>query len=50
MLWDSNFNNILEAMMTLFVVSSLEGWPDIMYHSLDIVGEDKGPAFENDVA
>ena len=37
-------------MMTLFVVSSLEGWPDIMYHSLDIVGEDKGPKFENDKA
>ena len=47
--WDSNFDNILEAMMTLFIVSSLEGWPDIMYHSLDIVGEDKGPLFENSV-
>lgn len=47
--WDSNFDNILEAMMTLFIVSSLEGWPDIMYHALDTVGEDKGPAFENDV-
>ena len=48
--WDSNFDDILEAMMTLFVVSSLEGWPDIMYHSLDIVGIDKGPIFENDVS
>ena len=36
-------------MMTLFIVSSLEGWPDIMYHSLDIVGENKGPKFENSV-
>ena len=36
--------------MTLFIVSSLEGWPDIMYHSLDTVGEDKGPLFENDKA
>ena len=50
MRWDSNFDNIFEAMMTLFIVSSLEGWPDIMYHSLDIVGEDKGPLFENDKA
>ena len=50
MRWDSNFDNIGQAMMTLFVVSSLEGWPDIMYHSLDIVGEDKGPQFENDKA
>lgn len=29
--YDSNFDDILNAMMTLFVVSSLEGWPDIMY-------------------
>ena len=36
-------------MMTLFIVSSLEGWPDIMYNSLDIVGVDKGPLFENSV-
>ena len=36
--------------MTLFIVSSLEGWPDIMYHSLDTVGIDKGPLFENDKA
>ena len=45
--WDSNFDDILNAMMTLFVVSSLEGWPDVMYQALDIVGVDKGPAFEN---
>ena len=45
--YDSNFDDILNAMMTLFVVSSLEGWPDIMYQALDIVGYDKGPAFEN---
>ena len=34
-------------MMTLFVVSSLEGWPDIMYQALDVVGYEKGPKFEN---
>lgn len=28
--WDSNFDNILQAMMTLFIVSTLEGWPDVM--------------------
>ena len=50
LLHDSNFNNILEAMMTLFIVSSLEGWPEIMYNSLDIVGEDKGPLQDNDVS
>ena len=36
--------------MTLFVVSSLEGWPDIMYQALDIVGIDKGPLFEEQTA
>ena len=45
--YDSNFDNIGNAMMTLFVVSSLEGWPDIMYQALDVVGYEKGPKFEN---
>jgi hypothetical protein len=40
----------MDAMMTLFVVSSLEGWPDVMYQALDIVGIDKGPYPENDTA
>jgi len=48
--FDSNFDNIMDAMMTLFVVSSLEGWPDVMYQALDIVGVDKGPYPENDTA
>jgi hypothetical protein len=37
-------------MLTLFIVSSLEGWPDIMYQSLDVVGLDKGPYLENSVS
>jgi hypothetical protein len=28
--YDSNFDNIQQAMLTLFIVSTLEGWPDIM--------------------
>jgi hypothetical protein len=28
--FDSNYDNIMQAMMTLFVVSTLEGWPDVM--------------------
>ena len=44
---DSNFDDIGQAMLTLFIVSSLEGWPDIMYQALDIVGVDKGPLLEN---
>ena len=30
MRYDSNFDNVGQAMMTLFIVSSLEGWPNIM--------------------
>ncbi len=31
MKFDSNFDDIGQAMMTLFIIASLEGWPDIMY-------------------
>ena len=30
-------------MLTLFVVSSLEGWPDIMYQGIDSTAIEKGP-------
>jgi hypothetical protein len=33
-------------MATLFVVSSLEGWPDIMINSLDITKMGQGPSKE----
>jgi hypothetical protein len=32
---DSNFDNVAEAMLSLFIISSLEGWPDIMYNAVD---------------
>ena len=47
--WDANFDNIGQAMMTLFIVSSLEGWPDIMHQAIDITRKDNGPKYENDV-
>jgi len=34
--WDHNFDDVGTGMQTLFVVSSLEGWPDIMHQSLDM--------------
>jgi hypothetical protein len=37
-------------MLTLFVVSSLEGWPDIMYQAVDVTGVDKGPKLDNSPA
>ena len=30
-------------MMTLFIIASLEGWPDIMYQSIDVTKRDNGP-------
>lgn len=30
-----NYDNIVNAMQTLFILSSLEGWPDIMYQAID---------------
>lgn len=44
--YDSNFDDIGEAMLTLFIVSSLEGWPDIMYQAMDTTKRDNGPEFE----
>jgi len=45
--YDSNFDSVPQAMMTLFVVSSLEGWPDIMIQAVDATAVDEGPAIEN---
>ena len=33
--YDSNFDNTIQAILSLFIVSSLEGWPDIMFHACD---------------
>ena len=30
-------------MLTLFIVSTLEGWPDIMYQAVDGAGIEEGP-------
>merc|ERR550532_680198 len=38
-----NFDNLGQALMSLFVLSSKDGWVDIMYHGLDAVGLDKQP-------
>jgi len=38
-----NFDNILDGITTLFVISSLEGWPNIMFAFIDGADEDIGP-------
>lgn len=45
-IFDSNFDNIGQAMLTLFIVASREGWPDIMYKSIDVTKRDNGPKYE----
>ena len=44
--FDSNFDNLGQAMLTLFIVASLEGWPDIMYQAIDVTRIDNGPKYE----
>ena len=43
--YNSNFDDIGEAMMSLFIVSSLEGWPGIMHQAMDITRVDYGPTY-----
>lgn len=37
----NNFDNVGNALLTLFVVGSLEGWPNILYSAMD--GDESGP-------
>uniref|UniRef100_A0A3B4YEY9 Voltage-dependent L-type calcium channel subunit alpha n=1 Tax=Seriola lalandi dorsalis TaxID=1841481 RepID=A0A3B4YEY9_SERLL len=45
-----NFDNILNGMLTLFTISTFEGWPRILYKAIDSNLEDKGPVYNNRVA
>ncbi|KAL3318747.1 hypothetical protein Ciccas_002588, partial [Cichlidogyrus casuarinus] len=38
-----NYDHVGNAMLTLFVVSTFEGWPDLLYNSIDSWAEDRGP-------
>jgi len=40
---DFHYDNVAKAMLTLFVVSTFEGWPGILYVSIDSNTEDIGP-------
>lgn len=37
----TNFDNILNGMLTLFILSTMEGWPDYMYLFID--ADESGP-------
>ncbi|XP_066994947.2 muscle calcium channel subunit alpha-1-like [Anabrus simplex] len=40
-----NFDNVAKAMLTLFIVSTFEEWPVILYTSIDSSREDYGPIY-----
>ncbi|CAJ0933163.1 unnamed protein product, partial [Mesorhabditis belari] len=40
---DFNFDNVMEAMISLFVVSTFEGWPGLLYVAINSNEEDRGP-------
>jgi len=41
--YDFNYDDVISAMQTLYVVSSLEGWPDIMIQTIDMTTPNQGP-------
>nr|CAB3227400.1 voltage-dependent N-type calcium channel subunit alpha-1B-like [Phallusia mammillata] len=40
---DFHFDNVLFSFLTLFVISTGEGWPDVLWHSIESTYEDRGP-------
>uniref|UniRef100_A0A4W4GAG7 Voltage-dependent L-type calcium channel subunit alpha n=1 Tax=Electrophorus electricus TaxID=8005 RepID=A0A4W4GAG7_ELEEL len=44
---DLNFDNVLNGMLTLFTVSTFEGWPKLLYKAIDSSMEDVGPVYNN---
>ncbi|XP_056315197.1 voltage-dependent T-type calcium channel subunit alpha-1I-like [Danio aesculapii] len=42
-----NFDNLGQALMSLFVLASKDGWVNIMYHGLDAVGIDQQPVINH---
>lgn len=42
-----HFDNVAAALLTLFTLSTLEGWPDIMYMGIDSVEIDQAPKEDN---
>ncbi|XP_053096179.1 voltage-dependent N-type calcium channel subunit alpha-1B isoform X4 [Pangasianodon hypophthalmus] len=42
--YDFHYDNVLWAFLTLFTVSTGEGWPMVLKHSVDATYEDQGPS------
>lgn len=45
--YDWNFDDIGNAMVTLFTSSTGEGWPSVMFNAIDATGLDTGPVENN---
>lgn len=41
--YDANYDSVPDAMLTLFIISTLEGWPTLMHDIVDSKGENVGP-------
>uniref|UniRef100_A0A8D3DQ56 Voltage-dependent calcium channel type A subunit alpha-1 n=1 Tax=Scophthalmus maximus TaxID=52904 RepID=A0A8D3DQ56_SCOMX len=42
-----HYDNVVWALLTLFTVSTGEGWPQVLQHSVDVTEEDRGPSHGN---
>ncbi|XP_047655702.1 voltage-dependent R-type calcium channel subunit alpha-1E isoform X3 [Tachysurus fulvidraco] len=42
-----HYDNVIWALLTLFTVSTGEGWPQVLQHSVDVTDEDQGPSRGN---
>ncbi|XP_062407950.1 voltage-dependent R-type calcium channel subunit alpha-1E-like [Sardina pilchardus] len=42
-----HYDNVMWALLTLFTVSTGEGWPQVLQHSVDVTDEDHGPSRGN---
>nr|XP_020468651.1 voltage-dependent R-type calcium channel subunit alpha-1E [Monopterus albus] len=44
---DFHYDNVIWGLLTLFTVSTGEGWPQVLQHSVDVTEEDRGPSHGN---
>ena len=41
--YNQHCDNVIRAMMTMYILANQEGWPDIMYKYNDMTGVETGP-------
>jgi hypothetical protein len=46
----TNFDDIIQAMKSLFILAEQESWTSIMYSAIDTTNPDQGPQFQNHMA